>query len=127
MTLENYAADLPESLQWADDLLTRFGRWSQSRGGKATCGSAEGMYRGPAKDDDMRRAPMPVGLTSEEAVNVNRALAAVPDQERVILRVLYIVRSPVGLQLRVLRVPPKLCRERHATGVRMFANNYRVL
>lgn len=128
MTLENFACDVPESLQWADELLTRFGRWTRS-GGKATCGSAEGHYRAPAKgDDDARRAPQSLKLDEFDAVKVNRALSGVPDHERIVLQILYIPRpQPIGLQLRLLRVPPKLCRIRHESGLRMFANRFRVI
>ena len=128
MTLENYAADIPESLQWADELLTRFGRWTRTGTGKATCGSAEGNYRAPAKgDDDLRRAPQALKMEAAEAIKVNRALYGVPDQERIVLQMLYIPRrQPISAQIRILRLPAKLCRMRHETGLRMFANRYQV-
>ncbi len=31
-------------------------------------------------------------------------------------------RTPVEVQLRLLRVPPRLCRERHQRGLQMFWN-----
>lgn len=123
--LESFTADIPPDLAWADDLLTRYGRWATRRSrGIGTCGSAEGNYRAPAReDDDARRTPAPVGLTAAEAVAVNRSFQQVPDRERIVLRVLYVPqRQPVHVQLELLRIPPSLCRARHAAGLRMFAN-----
>lgn len=122
--LEAFAADIPPDLAWADDLLSRYGRWAtrRARGGD-TCGSVEGHYRAPARcDDDARRTPAPVGLTAAEAMAVNRSFQRVADRERIVLRVLYVPqRQSVEVQLRLLRIPPRLCRIRHAAGLRMFA------
>lgn len=126
--LECFSADLPASLAWADDLLTRYGRWAAQLGrGGRTCGSAEGDYRAPVRgDDDARRTPA-VGLTAAEAVACNRSFQSVPDRERIVLRVLYVPqRQTVEAQLRLLRIPASLCRIRHESGVRMFANVHRL-
>lgn len=127
MVLESFAADLPQSLAWADDLLTRYGRWAvaRRRGGR-TCGSLEGNYRAPAWDDDERRAPQALALGSVDALAVNRALQEVPAANRVVLRILYVPdRLPIAAQLRMQRIPPALCQVRHLDGVRMFANLYK--
>ncbi|NBO83659.1 MAG: hypothetical protein EBU75_12855, partial [Betaproteobacteria bacterium] len=73
----------------------------------------------PANDDD--RQPREVLQPDFEAPQCQRTLARVPDVERAILVVLYIPRRmPAELQLRLLRVPPRLCRERHLRGLQMF-------
>lgn len=126
--LESFTADLPKALDWADELLTRYGRWctARSRGGQR-CASAEGMYRAPAGDDDIRRTGTDALLPSLDAMRTHRALVRVPDQERVVLQVLYVPqRLPVAAQLRILSLTPRTCRERHLSGVQMFANLHRL-
>lgn len=127
---ENFSDPVPDDLVWADDLLTRYGRWAVSGGrGVRGCGSAERAYRAPAvADDDIRRTPAPVALDAAQAVMIQRTLIRVPDRERVILHVLYVPRpQPIAAQLRMLQVMPRDCRARHAAGLRMFANLYRVV
>ena len=127
--LENFCEEIQPGLKWADDLLTRYGRWATSRSrGARTCGSAEGSYRAPAVgDDDARRAPAPVALSAADAVAVQRALLRVPHRERTVLHVLYVPqRLSVAAQLRMLAITPRDCRARHAAGLRMFGNTYRV-
>lgn len=124
-----YYDDVPAHLLWVDDLLTRYGRWAQGRsGGPRTCGSAERAYRAPAvADDDARRTPAPVAMDSLTAVLVQKTLIRVPDRERMVLHVLYVPqRLPVAAQLRMLQVTARDCRARHAAGLRMFGNLYRV-
>jgi len=54
-------------------------------------------------------------------------MARVPDLERVVLTILYVPqRLPVEQQLRVLRVPPRLCWERHQRGLQMFWTLWRL-
>ena len=58
-----------------------------------------------------------------DALAVQRALAKVPEVERVVLAVLYIPnRLPAVVRLAKMRVPPLLSRERHIRGLRMFYN-----
>lgn len=126
--LESFVADLPSSLHWADELLTRYGRWctASSRGGRR-CGSAEGMYRPPAREDDVRRTGTDALLPSLDAMRCQRALVRVPDRERVVLHVLYVPqRLPVAEQLRILRIDARTCRYRHRDGVLMFADFHRL-
>lgn len=123
---ENISADIPGNLAEADELLTRYGRWAMTRAGRERCGSAESMYRPPQNDDD--RQPKADRLDMLDALNVQRALARVPDQQRVVLSVLYVPRRlPAEAQLRLLRIPPRLSRDRHLTGLRMFWNIYRLM
>lgn len=118
---ENFAADIPLGLREADELLTRYGQWARDRMHRRRCGSAEGRYRAPANDDD--RQPREVLQPDFEALRCQRALARVPELERVVLAVLYVPqRIPVEVRLRWLRIPPRLCRERHLRGLRMFHN-----
>ena len=117
---------IPPTLREADDVLTRYARWAQSRGGPRHCGSAEGRYRpgGIAALED-RRAPADVGLTQFERVSAQRALARVPEAWRDVLIVLYLPqgRHPSAL-LRARRIAPRTCRERHLPALRMWWNLY---
>jgi hypothetical protein len=115
----NLAADLPRHLWDADKILTRFGRWAMHRHHKRRCGSAEGHYRTPPNDDD--RQPKELMLPPLDAMAVQRALSGVPERERIVLTVLYVPqRLPALAQLRILRIPPKLCAERHLAGIQIF-------
>jgi hypothetical protein len=119
-----FACDVPPWLLDADDLLTRYGRWAMDRYRKHHCGSAEGRYRIPPNDDD--RQPREALLSTPDAMRAQRALSRVPELERVVLAVLYIPhRLPVEARLRKLRVPARLCQERHREGLTMFANLHR--
>lgn len=123
MTLPDIAAPVPPDLAHVDELLTAYGRWATQRSrGSNRCGSAERLYRRPAADDDPRRNPGPTTMTAADAMRVQRALALVPELERRALAVLYVPnRLPVAAQLRMLRMKPEQCRERHAAGLRMLA------
>lgn len=125
----NIAADIPLDLADADEALTLYGRWAADRESRRRCGSAEGHYRPEswhALED--RRTPRGTGLTLQDALICQRALARVPDRERVVLAVLYIPRrTPPEVQLRILRIPPQLSQQRHLAGLRMFDNWRRVL
>lgn len=119
------AAAIPPQLSEADDLLTRYGRWATSgRSGAARCGSAEGHYRAESwQAVERRRAPLTIGMRLQEALTCQRALARVPEQERIVLTILYVPqRLPPEVQLRLLRIPPRLSQERHLRGLRMFDN-----
>ena len=119
-------ADIPSELIAADVALHKYGRWAMDRRRVLRCGSAEGRYRAPQNDDD--RTPREMLFGPDEAVRVQRALARVPERERVVLAILYVPRPPwsIEAQLRIARVPPSACRERHLHGLRMFANIYSV-
>lgn len=123
---EDISAPIPDALRDADELLTRYGRWAMLRHGRRRCGSAEGRYAIPPNDDD--RTPREVIMPMLDALAVQRALSRVPDLQRIVLSVLYIPhRIPSHRQLQMLRIPPRLSRDRHITGLRMFANLHRVL
>lgn len=120
------AADVPEDLAEADDLLSKFGRWAMDRRRTHRCASAEGQYQAPPNDDD--RVPREVMLPAADAALINRALQAVPDRERVVLHVLYIPkRQPPAMQLRLFKIKPEAARQRHADGLRHFWHTYLVL
>lgn len=117
------ACDIPMALREADEILTRYGRWAFDRSTDRRCGSAEGAYRAPQDDED--RKPRESLMATHDALAAQRALQRVPDRERIVLNVLYIPkRLPPEAQLRILRIPPALSRERHLNGLRMFANLY---
>ena len=121
----NIAANIPLVLHEADERLNRYGRWAMDRMRVHHCGSAEGRYRSVQNDDD--RAPREVLLHIDEAMNCQRAFAKVPERERLVLAILYIPRRmPVEMQLRLARIPPRICQERHLLGLRMFENLFQV-
>jgi len=122
----NIAADIPASLADADELLRRYGRWAMQRHRKMRCASAEGQYHTPPNDDD--RQPREQLMLNVDALACQRALARVPDRERVVLAVLYVPnRLPAEAQLRMLRIPPRLSQERHLAGLRIFESVHKVL
>lgn len=127
----NLAADIPPSLRDADELLTRYGRWAMYRAAKRKCGSAEGNFKAPPNDDD--RKPREQLMSQQDALDCQRALARVPDVERVALTILYIPQHvngrmvPAVVQCRLLRLPPRLMQDRHLRGLRMFDNLLRVI
>ncbi len=123
--MENIAAEVPLDLRPADELLTRYGRWAMDRLRRHRCASAEGMYRAPKGDDD--RQPRETLMPGFTAMDAQRALAGVPERERVVLVLLYVPqRVPPEVQLRRLGLPPRIAQERHIAGLRMFANRYRM-
>ena len=126
---ENISADIPLSLRYADELLSAYGRWAADKPTRHRCGSAEGAYRpGAGEALEQRREGKQWSLRVDEAMLCQRALARVPDIERIVLVVLYIPRRiPSEAQFRMLRVPPRLARERHLSGLRMFNNIRQVL
>lgn len=125
MRLSDLAASLPDDLQPADRLLYRYGRWAMHRHKRRSCGSAEGRYQIPPNDTD--REPRECLMPGYLALDVQRALARVPECERVVLAILYVPqRLPVEAQLRIAHIPARLCRERHLRGLRMFANLHRL-
>lgn len=122
-------AELPPDLYDADEVLQLYGQWAMDRGHKRTCGSAERNYRaGGLGAREARRDPAAKTLTTEDALRCQRALASVQDVERIVLTILYVPqRLPSEAQLRMLRIPPQLSRIRHAAGLRVFWNWYRML
>lgn len=125
MLKENLTEPVPMELKEADELLEAYGRWAHDRYRKQHCASAEGRYRAPPNDLD--REPKQFIQSDFSAMQVQRALQGVPDLQRAVLHILYVPkRLPPEAQLRILRIPPRLCRERHREGLRMFWNRYRV-
>ncbi len=114
-------AEIPPRLLEADDLLHRYGRWAKDRIRLHSCGSAERAYRPPWNEHD--REPRVILMHIDLAMACQRALARVPERERVVLTVLYVPRRvPANVQLNRLRIPPRLSRERHLCGLAMFDN-----
>jgi hypothetical protein len=123
-TLENIAADIPLDLKDADDRLRLYGRWAMDRWSPKRCGSAEKDYQ-PTRGEafQARREPRELLMPSQDALRCQRALARVPELYRVVLALLYIPhRLPPQAQLRQAGIPPRLSRERHLYGLRMFDN-----
>lgn len=122
----NYAADIPHDLRTSDETLHRYGRWAMDRMRVHRCGSAEGRYRPPPDEtveDDARREPREVLMSTSDAMAAHRALQRVPAPERDVLQMLYIPqRLPIEAQIRIKRIPRVMCQERHLRGLRMFAN-----
>lgn len=124
-----FAADLTPDLLEADEILTKYGRWAAAGPGPRTCGSAEGRYRPPGGAVlESRREPVTVPLDMAQRVAAQKSLARVPEVERTVLVILYIPhRIPVGARLRLAQIPPRLSRERHERGLRMWWNLFRAL
>jgi hypothetical protein len=121
----NLAADIPLELREADELLMHYGRWARDRRRLHRCGSAEGRYVSPPNDDD--RVPGEIVMPTPLAMVCQRALTWVPERERVVLAVLYIPRKvPAEVQLRRLRISPRMSQERHLLGLRIWWNKVRV-
>ncbi len=136
MTAENFAADIPPELARADDLLTQYGRWATSYGARKVAPTLDRMFIREADRKESleayqrRRAHVPgeALMPTPDAMNVQRALARVPDVERIVLCMLYIPRrQPVHVQVAALRITPSLCRIRHLSGLRMFKNLHDVV
>lgn len=136
MAIENFAADIPQELVRADDLLTQYGRWATSYGASKGAPTLDRMYIREADRKESleayqrRRAHVPgeALMPTAAAMNVQRALAMVPDQERIVLTILYIPRrQPVHMQVAALRLTPSLCRIRHLSGLRMFRHLHDVV
>lgn len=124
--LQDIYGTVPHSLRDADDMLHRYGRWCKDRLRLHRCGSAERAYRAP--QDDLDREPRPVILHIDLVTACRRALAKVPEKERVILAILYVPkRIPAHVQLRLMRIPPRLSQERHILGLRMFDNRMKTV
>lgn len=129
--LLNYTAELPQELRQADQMLTAYGRWAKDRQKVHRCGSAEGRFRPPPDetvDEDARREPRETLMPTTDALQVHRALIRVAEVEREILQILYVPqRMRIEQQLRLRRIPGRLCQERHLRGLRMFANLMRAM
>lgn len=123
--LEAFAAEVPPSLAHADEVLVAYGRWAMDRNSRRQCGSAEGRFKAPPNDDD--RQPAEVLMPTPDAMRAHRALQRVADKERIVLHILYVPhRMKPEMQLRLLNIPPRLCRDRHLAGLRMFDNLFRI-
>jgi len=122
------STDITPNLSAADDLLTRYGRWAADRSSAHRCGSVERNYRPEGWHAvDARREPKPVQMHIDLAMQCQRALARVPDAERIVLQILYVPRRmPAEAQLRRMRIPPRISQERHRVGLVMFWNLVRV-
>jgi hypothetical protein len=132
----DFAAEIPRELQRADELLTQYGRWATSYGSRKGAPTLDRMFIREADRKESleayqrRRAHVPgeMLMSTPDALNVQRALAKVPDRENIVLRILYIPRrQPVHVQLAALRITPSLCRIRHESGLRMFKHLHDVV
>lgn len=124
----DFSADIPPALHEADDILTRYGKWAAQGRAVRTCGSAEGDYRpGGGEALASRREAADSPLSQDQRLAAQRALARVPEIERVVLAVLYVpARGSIGARLRAMGVPPRLSQERHLNGLRIWWNLYQL-
>lgn len=136
MGLESFAADIPPELRAADELLSRYGRWATSNGSRKGAHTLDRMYIREADRSESleawirRRQHVPADplMSTGDALAVQRALAAVPVLQRVVLVALYIPnRQPLAVRMAVLRVVPRTSRERHLDGLKMFRNLHQVV
>jgi hypothetical protein len=113
---------IPSDLQEADLLLAKYGRWAMDRFKKQHCASAEHKYRPPPSFDN-RDEPMEPLMADFSAMDVQRALQAVPLQYRRVLQAQYIPqRLPMEAQRRMLRLTRSTWDGSHLAGLRMFSN-----
>lgn len=133
---QSIAADIPDALARADHLLTEYGRWASRRNGRGMPGTLDRMYRRESDGRESREAyrdrcaamPQLPLMSTPDALVVQRALTRVPDQERIVLTILYVPqRLPPQAQLRILRIPAQLSQVRHLAGLRMFDNLHRLV
>ncbi len=116
---------IPSDLRDADLLLAKYGRWAMDRFRKQHCASAEHRYRPPVSLDN-REEPREILIADFHAMDVQRALQAVPQQYRRVLQAQYIPgRLPVAAQRRMLRLTQKTWDGSHLAGLRMFWNVWR--
>lgn len=127
--LEAIAGEIPENLRQADELLTNYGKWAMQYGGSSRPETLDRMYIRPRDFEAARkrREVREAIMLTADAMRVQRALTRVPDRERVVLTILYVRPWSAAAQLRRLQVPPRLSRDRHVTGLRMFWNIHGVL
>lgn len=131
--MQNLSAPIPASLKAADERLHAYGRWAMYRPPTRRCGSAEGHYVPERGEEAMeaRREPRETLIGPDEAAICQAALAMVRPSWRVVLAVLYVPRRTLSKaghwktlkaeeQLRLLRIPPKLCQQRHLDGLKEF-------
>jgi len=122
---EDFYTTIAQDLMWVDELLTRFGRWADERPRRQSCGSLEGAYQSPARGNE-RREPGEMVMGALEAMRVQASLRQVPYEQRCVLHALYVrYRKPLALRMRLLGIAPEVCRQRHADGLRMFANAHK--
>ena len=115
---------IPNELQEADQLLTKYGRWAMDRFRKQHCASAEHKYRPPTLPGDEQPETL---MADFKAIDVQRALILVPVQYRRVLQAQYIPqRLPPQAQRRMLRLTAKTWDGSWLAGLRMFDNNYRL-
>jgi hypothetical protein len=128
---ESLCADIPPDLTAADDILSRYGKWATSGGRSAATSVLGRLYIREADPKESleayirRRSQVPSsgGMSVVEALAAQRALARVPELERTVLVILYVPhRIPTAVRLRIAKIPPRLSRERHLHGLRMFNN-----
>ncbi|WP_295850999.1 hypothetical protein [uncultured Xylophilus sp.] len=116
---EDFRALIPADMRDADDLLFRYGRWAMDRYRYNRCASAEGKYQAPPSNED--REPRELLLSTTPAMRAHRALINVAFHPRQVLQILYVPkRLPAEAQLRIARIPARVCRELHMDGLRMF-------
>lgn len=117
---------IPNDLQEADRLLTKYGRWAMDRYRYQHCASIEHRYV-PSRDTERRREPAEAQLTDFVAMDVQRALQLVPVQYRRVLQAEYIPgKLPHAAVRRMLRLTKSTWDGSHLAGLRMFHNNYRL-
>jgi hypothetical protein len=128
--------DIPTTLLIADHLLTEYARWattwSDRGGGEPTLERRFRRHLDRAESlaaFDARRVPANPLMPLQDALLCQRALSYVAERERIVLSILYVQSRyyPAHQLLRVMRIPPSLCRIRHRAGLRMFDNLHRML
>jgi hypothetical protein len=132
---QEIAAEVPSDLLRADFLLRQYGIWASTGRRNVAPGTLDRMYRRESDGRESREAyrercaevPRDPIMTTPDALAVHRALVRVADDERMVLQILYVPqRVAPQHQLRILRIPPLVSRERHLGGLRQFDNLHRI-
>lgn len=118
---------VPVELRQAEELLEKYGAWAQDRYKKRRCASLEGKYVPPPPPTAEREEPLIPFIPDWSAMQVQRALQAVPMQFRRVLFAIYVPQKehPMAARRRY-RLKPDVWNFSRVEGIRQFWNVYRL-
>lgn len=118
---------VPVELRQAEELLEKYGAWAQDRYKKRRCASLEGKYVPPPQPAAEREEPLMPFIPDWSAMQVQRALQAVPMQFRRVLFAIYVPQKehPMAARRRY-RLKPDVWNFSRVEGIRQFWNVYRL-
>jgi hypothetical protein len=125
--------EITPELAQADYLLSEYGRWARTWGRGGVDRTAERQYRREfdgrdrLEEFEARRVPANPLMLTADAMICQRALQHVGYNERCLLIWIYIWPQYLEAKLRQRRIPPDLCRIRHAGGLIQFKAHHQRL